>query len=141
MRFPARTTPGLPLTGARRYEDRRRLGERRDTRRRARRDRAHVDEDSPRPRCAGDGSRDGLERVVVGEGSEDDVDGGGEIGGALRDGRAACCEGLRLLAAPVVDDEVVAGVEEALCDRAAHVAEPDQPNGRTRVLTCAHCSV
>ena len=45
------------------------------------------------------------------------------------------------LAAPVVNHEGVAGVEEALCERAAHVAEPDQPHGRTWVLTGAHCSV
>ena len=95
----------------------------------------------PGLRSAGDGSRDELERVVVRQGSEDDVDGGGQFGGARRDGRAACCDGLRPRAAPVVNHELVAGVEEALCDRAAHVAKPDQPNLRTRVLTGAHRSV
>ena len=66
---------------------------------------------------------------------------GGKLGRGLRYGGAAGSQGFGLLAVPIVDDELIAGVEEALCERAAHVAESNQPHGRTRVLTCAHCSV
>ena len=138
---PGQHDAGVAAHGSAQVQDRRTVGERRDPSRHVRRDRAQVDEDRPRPRCARHGSRDGSERIVVGERSEDDVDGGGELGGSFRDRRAARSQRLRPLAAPVVDDEVVACVEKALRDRAAHVAEPDQPNGRTRVLTGAHCSV
>ncbi len=132
---------GVAAHGGAQVEDRRLLGERRDPRRRVRRDRARVDEDRSRPRGRDDGSRDGLERVVVGERGEDDVDGGGKVGGGFGYDRAACSQRLGLRAAPVVNHELVAGVDEALCESAAHVAEPNQPHGRTRVLTCAHCSV
>ena len=90
------------------------------------------------PRISG---RDRLERLVVRQGRQDDVDPLGEADVRRCDRGAARFEGRRPSRASGCHDELVSGVEQALCDRRAHVAETDQPDGESRVVRVAHCPV
>ena len=76
----------------------------------------------------------GFERLVVRKRREDHVDPCDQSGRRIGNGCAPNCKRFGLLERAVVDQQFVAGVQETLCNRRAHVAETDQADGQTRVV-------
>ena len=134
LRFPARTTLGLPLTGARRYSTDA-ASAREATRAETAGETVLMSTSTVPGRAAAMTlSATVFERLVVRERREDHVDLPDEILGRGRNDGTPSPECVRLLPRSIGHDERIAGVEKALCDRRAHVAETDQPHGGTRVV-------
>ena len=66
-----------------------------------------------------------LERGVVREHRDADLTVRGRVGRRAEERRAPRDERIRALLGPVVDRERIAGVEQALCDRLAHLPEAE----------------
>ena len=103
-----------------------------------RRYRAHVDQNRAGSGRIHDLAGDGLKGVVIGERREDDVDPSGQIGSRACEDRAPGSERLGPAGGAIVHHELEAGVQEALRNGRAHIAETDQPHG---VVGGAHCPV
>ena len=141
LRFPARTTLGFPLTGARTYPT-----DAASARSATRADAAgETVLRSTRTEPGRAAAMTAVATASKASSSASDVRitstcSTSSAGEAASD-RTASRERLGLLRRAIAHDERVTGIEKALCERRAHVSETDQPHGETWVLGGTHCPV